>query len=949
MSDRPDTTTASKKLVCGHPPLHDELAPARSKQMGCLSCPVLPTVRGVTIGADYKGANKKVLDSVRPDVDTHKMPGWGPVPAETLVVLESPSIKEDVEGRACVGRDAGTLKQGITEAGADWKDMRFVHAVRCRAKKPTLTAVKACNGFLHGEILKTDPKIIVPVGALALKAVVGPAYRINACAGTPFKAKVAGKKRIVFPIMSPGYIMVNDTAAPRWQMDLDRLNRVMTGEEQVAAGMGRYTEVASARDAIRMLDSIVDGDCAVDLETNTLDPREQRVKVWRGLIDEWGNVSGERIKGVRQRAKISVVSWTTKPGEGYYVLRDHMDSTWTKRDRRRFDKALKRLLRRRSVRKVFWNAMFEQTWFRVHLGTHARNYIDAMLVHHQALEERGHGLDDAAQHYTSMGAWTDAIKFWQKAVKYNMSCVPKAILGPYAGADVDATLRVLQRVYPELDKRRARIARVFYPALIDALSEMEALGQHGDRAANALFTEYTKLQTDVAEKELRELPVLRRYERRKKREDEHPGTAREWFLNFNSPPQIAEILFGELKYEPFALTKKKQPKTDKESLNWFVKTRECKFSESFLVWRKYEKQHSTYAVKLLAQLDRFDDYIRGHFKPHGTVTGRLSATNPNLQNQPDVARFMYTSKFGEDGCIVQLDYSQIEVRVAACLSKDPLLLEVYRKGGDVHTATAARMFHIPIEEAIELQKSEDKGFKRLRTIAKRIVFGVIYGIGADGIVRTCRKEGIDITIDEARDYISKFFRVYKGLRRWIDKTIEKIHETGYTLSPTGRRRHLPDVWSADEEKVARAGRQGPNAVIQGTASDFTTTAIIYINRAMRRHGFKSRMTMTVHDSIVLDCLRTEAARVVRLCKQIMENIHKLSAGIWGKDMDWSWVRCPIVAEAEIGVNWRDGVKFDPDDKSHDVDSLLTKSLALRDERNAKMTAEIKELRKRVAA
>jgi len=271
----------------------------------------------------------------------------------------------------------------------------------------------------------------------------------------------------------------------------------------------------------------------------------------------------------------------------------------------------------------------------------------------------------------------------------------------------------------------------------------------------------------------------------------------------------------------------------------------------------------------------------------------------------------YMIGFGDKGSIFAADFSQIEVRVSASLAQEPSLLKAYAEGADVHLLTMCRIFHLTMDQAKELEKADPKRYKKQRTIAKRIVFGVLYGIGAPGIVNTLRQEGIIVDEEEAQEYIDAFFRAYPAIRRFIDDTCDFIYENGYALSPFGRRRHLPDIHSEDFGKINRAKRQGPNAVIQSTASDMMMTAIILIYRALRKGKYQSRLVMTVHDSIVLDCLRSEVAEVSKLVLHIMENLPELSAGVWGDDYDWSWLRCPVMADGEIGLNWRDCVPFRP--------------------------------------
>jgi DNA polymerase-1 len=512
-----------------------------------------------------------------------------------------------------------------------------------------------------------------------------------------------------------------------------------------------------------------------------------------------------------------------------------------------------------------------------------------------------------------------------------------------------------------LNPKRRRLAYTFYPELIDSLSEMQAIGSRGDLDAAKLFERYTAILADQAYNRVIDIPQVRRYIRHRRRNDPKRGKKGEWRFKLSSPPQLKAILFDKnyMSRTPFAYgdpppgKKVGSPKTDKESLNYFVKTHDCAFSKALLEWRKNEKRHSTYALVALEQMNSFAGYLHGWFRPTGTVTGRLSSNAINLQNVPQVARRIYVSRFGDEGCIVGLDYSQIEVRVAACLSNDPLLLEVYARGEDVHTATMCRMFGYTSEQAAVMEKEDPAKFKRLRTIAKRVVFGVIYGIGPDGIVRTCRGEGITVTEDEAAQYIDKFFEVYAGLADWIADTVNYLEEHGRVVSPFGRVRHLPEIWSdtsTDEgrKRRSRARRQGPNAIIQGTASDFTTTAIILIRREMKKRKLRSKLMLTVHDSIMFDCIRSEVNEVVTLAKHIMENLPELAASVWGEDFDWSWIQCPIVAEPEIGLNWRDQVKYDPSGENkkafRSVDEALKAAKELQDKEDEVMVRTLAEMK-----
>lgn len=933
-----ELTIAGKSLAAPEvEPTHPSMRTAESRGRGCLACPLLPTVRGVKIGSDYKGAGRVTEKRCR----THRIAGHGPTDARVMVVIDRPTREEDDADEFILDN---RIRRGLSNAEIDIGDIRFTRSVRCyvhRAEKLADTMLRACNGYLAREIEKVDPEIIVVFGAAALRSIVGPTSTIAASAGVPFRTRVGGVDRIVFPMHAPNALSFDDTLAESWQNAFHRLAKLIDGESEVLPGKGKYQRVESAAAAAAMLDAIAYGTVAIDIETNCLEPRDTAVPLFRVGSTKTGKPTALDT-GETEKAKISIVSWTTDVGKGYYAVLSHVDGGWCKSDRVLFNDALRRLLLRDSVRKLFWNAAFECSWMAVHLGCMPVNFIDAMMLHHQWNENPRHRLKEAAQALTGMGNWNEHVEKYAELVNYNFSRIPLKLVGPYAAADVDATLRIYQRLRKTLDPARRRLVRNFYPKLIRTIARMQEYGTKGDLRAGKLFEEYTRREAAKHYATLIDIPEVRRYARHKRRRDPNQGKSNEWKLNLGSDAQVREILFDVYGYEPFSTTKEGVGKVDKESLNHFRDKEKCAFASVLLEWRKYNKQHGTYAVSLLDQMSRFNGFIHGHFLCAGTKTGRLSSAGPNLQNQPLAARRMYVSRFGEDGCIVSADYSQIEVRVAACVSNDPLLLDVYNAGQDVHTATMCKIFGFSLEKAHRIEKDDPKKFKRLRTIAKRIVFGVIYGIGPQGVQRVLRSEGVHITEEEAAAYIDRFFRVYVRLSKWINKTNDLLYQNTYTLSPFGRRRHLPAIRSLDFKRANRARRQGPNAIIQGTASDFTLTAMILIDRILSDRGMQSRIIINVHDSIVLDCPRSEAVEVARIVKNVMENIPSMSKDIWGADMDWSWIRCPIVAEVEIGLNWRDSIKFNPDKDS--LSDVLRAATEMQDAEDAKMRDAVKELR-----
>jgi uracil-DNA glycosylase family 4 len=955
-----ELTVAKKPLTTEQTtPTHESMTPAKAKGFGCLSCPLLPTVKGVKIGSDYKGCNSKQLAAAKKRLHTHRMNGRGPKKAKVLVVFDRPESSEDRSGEAFTGGAAKSFKRMCGEFGIDTAHLRFTYAVRCHARKLTDTSAKACNGFLAAEIERIDPDMIVCVGSLPLRTVAGPSYGIESCAGSPFEHEVLGRKRRMLAIWSPQYMHVFTEKMDKWCEQFQTLAGMIDGSVKIGRGLGTYVQIKTAKEAAAALDAIQTGDVAVDLETNSLDPKRKDVAIPE--FERLGRLKFKMKKSTKkepwtpetEEATIAIVSWSTKIGTGFYVARDHIEGTWTDADRAIFDAALVRLLKRKTARKIFWNAMFECTWFRVKYGIRVRNYVDAMMWHYLYDENEKHSLKEASSHFTAMGRWDADIESVADDFNYNYRHLPLDIVGPYSGADPDGTLRVFRKIENKLPAAKKKIGKSFYPKLITALSGMQAIGAKGDPAFARFYEKFTLLHSKKAKRQIHDLPEVRRYIRRKRRKDPRKGKRDEWKFNLNSPNQIRDILFKVYKRDPLFFTddpKNPQPKTNKVTLKAFKRDDKCPFSSLLLDYRHYDKRHGTYAMTVLEHLQAFAGTVRGYFGPAKARTGRLVSNGPNLQNIPDDAKRVYVSHFGDLGCIISLDYSQAELRVAGSVSNDENMLRVYREGRDIHEATMMAVYEMSAEELDRMKKSEDdedkKTYKYRRTIAKRLNFGIIYLIGPGGIVNLLFGEGIEITNDEAAESIEKFMEAYPDLAQWIEDMKRYLRRHGKSRSPFGRERLVPAAMGGMEEdeerqRTQRALRQGVNAVIQGAASDLTLTSLILIDRELRRRGLKSRVILTVHDSIVIDALISEAAQVVKIARRIMENLAKHAAPVWGRDFDWSWIKCPIVSDAEVGINWRDGIKYDPADKSGEKATTISDAIA---KSRGKMEAEDKRLR-----
>lgn len=351
-------------------------------------------------------------------------------------------------------------------------------------------------------------------------------------------------------------------------------------------------------------------------------------------------------------------------------------------------------------------------------------------------------------------------------------------------------------------------------------------------------------------------------------------------FNLNSPRQLATIFFEKLKL-PAGKRTKTGLSTSAEVLEELAF--DYPIARRLLDHRQLVKLKSTYVDALPALINPVTGRVHTTFNQAVTATGRLSSTNPNLQNIPvrteEGGRIREAFVAGEGNVLLSADYSQVELRVMAHLSGDPILCEAFRSGEDIHTRTAAEMFGIRPEEVTP----------EMRSGAKAINFGIIYGISSFGLAR-----GTKITREQARQFIEKYFARYARVKAYLDEVVEKARETGYVTTILGRRRFLPDLHSRNYALRSFAERTAMNTPIQGSAADIIKLAMIRCEQLLAARGLATRMVLQVHDELVFEGPEAEVPEVAELVREGMEQAVELSV--------------PLVVEVETGRNWREGVK-----------------------------------------
>jgi len=350
-------------------------------------------------------------------------------------------------------------------------------------------------------------------------------------------------------------------------------------------------------------------------------------------------------------------------------------------------------------------------------------------------------------------------------------------------------------------------------------------------------------------------------------------------FNINSPKQLGEVLFERLGLRPQGKTSKtKAFSTSADVLEALAG--EHPVVQRILDYRQLSKLKGTYVDALPQLLSPEDGRLHTTFNPAGAATGRLSSTEPNLQNIPvrtEVGREIRSCFVPEPGWVLlSADYSQIELRLLAHFSSDAALVEAFLRGEDIHTRTASEIHGVP-----PLMVTPE-----MRRAAKAVNFGIVYGQTPFGLAQQ-----LGISKEEAKQYIDRYFERYPGVKLWIERTIAEVRERGYTLTLWGRRRPIPDILSKNPNARAFAERTAVNTPLQGTAADLMRKAMIVADAGLRQRNLRSRLLLQVHDELVLECPPEELAEARSLVKQAMEGVEKLAV--------------PLLVETAAGPNWRD--------------------------------------------
>lgn len=554
------------------------------------------------------------------------------------------------------------------------------------------------------------------------------------------------------------------------------------------------------------------------------------------------------------------VSIAVKPGEAAYIPFGHDYLGAPKQlDKDAVLAQLKPILQDPSIKKVGQNLKYDMSVLAQHGIQLAGLAFDTMLESYvlDSVATR-HDMDSLADHYLdeTTTSFSDVAGKGAAQLTFNQVALEQA--GPYACEDADITLRLHEALWPQVAKH-SNLVNVFTDIelpLLPVLSKIERTGALVD--GTQLFHQSAELAERLAELETQAWDLAGQQ------------------FNLASPKQLGEILFEKLEIPVLKKTAKGAPSTKEEVLQELAL--DYPLPKVLLEHRGLAKLKSTYTDKLPTMINSLTQRIHTSYHQAGTATGRLSSSDPNLQNIPvrtaEGRRVRQAFVAPQDSRIVAADYSQIELRIMAHLSEDPSLLSAFAGGEDIHRATAAEVFAV----------TKDKVTPDMRRNAKAINFGLIYGMSAFGLARQ-----LNIGRKQAAEYIELYFERYPGVQNYMNTIRHTAAEQGYVETVFGRRLYLPEINSRNGMRRQAAERTAINAPMQGTAADIIKLAMIQVDDWLQSSNLQSRMIMQVHDELVLEVPSSEIDRVQQGLTDLMENAVGLLV--------------PLVVDIGVGDSW----------------------------------------------
>jgi DNA polymerase-1 len=569
------------------------------------------------------------------------------------------------------------------------------------------------------------------------------------------------------------------------------------------------------------------------------------------------------------RADLVGISLSLQEGEGYYIPTGHKLEGSANLDTNEVIAKLRAALTDTGIKKAGHNIKYDYlVLLRQGLVVSPLSFDTMIAGFLIDPASRSLGLKSMARDYLGLEMTNIEELIGSGRNQIDMAHVPIESAAVYAAADAEATLRLVPLLSRELNRQHAMgLFESMEIPLVPVLAEMERNGIALDSGFFKKMSAELAERMDALEKKIHELAGVS--------------------FNLNSTQQLSNILFERLRLIPPDRGRKTASGHYSTSADVLENLRdEHPTITLILEYRELSKLKSTYIDSLPLQLNPETHRIHTSFNQTGAVTGRLASSDPNLQNIPTRTELGHKVRQGfiasPGWVLLSVDYSQIELRIVADMSKDDAMCAAFRANQDIHATTAAAIYNLPLDQVTKEQRRH----------AKAINFGLIYGMSAFGLSRST-----DLTLAESEAFVASYFKQFPGVKAFLDGLRKSATEDGFVETLLGRKRYFPNLKIQTNPNLRnREEREAINAPIQGTAADILKLAMIRIPKALKDARLSARMLLQVHDELVLECPRTELAETARIVQSVMENAYTLCI--------------PITTDASWGLNWGELASID---------------------------------------
>lgn len=772
-----------------------------------------------------------------------------------MIVGDNPNYLEDNKGEYGHGNPQKLLLELLHAAGISYSECYYTPAVKCRKGdkgKVSATQLKECKEYLFQELEDVKPDFVLTLGATALKALTNKA-KITEIHGQVIEHKLGFK---VLPTFHPAMSLRDPRFWDSIHADFRRFGKIIKGEELTQHNL-KYKRITTESGLSEVLKAIKTSRVvAYDLETNGLQMRYRTSEIGQTVIATF------RMVYVVEHEEFS---------------KDQMD---------KFHLQAKTKMSGKVV--VGQNAKFDNLWLHYRHGVRFPLTFDTMLASHLLDENSPNGLKQNARSILEAEDWDVDLKVKKGE---GLTEEQKEDRARYAAWDGYYTIRLYKHFKSKLedDPELERLFKKLVMPVARTYEQLEINGVHVDLE-----------NMEKAEQIL--LNKIRRLRRKLKRFI-NPWRENELEINWNSANFVNTVLFDWLNLRPAGYTEKGAPSTAEDNLNKMKSQHEI--VEVLLEYRGAFKQWSSFIEGWKKRM--IDGQLFPSFKIAGTVTGRPSCADPNLQQVPRDPFIRSLIGAPPGWVFFEVDYSQIELRVAAAISGEPTMLQIFRTGGDIHEATYQMVMGMSTEDAvahIEDPMARKAQLKEERKKAKAINFGFIYGMGWRKFREYCEtKMGLFISDAEAKAWRKRYFETYAGLPDWHNRQRRIVRAMSMVRTYTGRIRHLPQINSPDQGLAAEAERNAINAPVQGFGAEMILMSLVEVNEYFGNNVL--RLCGTIHDAMVGIVRKDVAETAMAKVKEIMESPRIMrELGIE--------LPLPIIADVSLG-NWGIAKEYDASD------------------------------------